>query len=306
MFKQEYVRQVQLLLQCLPIISQQSIFAIKGGTAINLFILDLPRLSVDIDLTYLPMANRDDALIDIQEGLRSIASGIKKDNPKFKIKEQINRQTNTVCKLFFFDKDTLIKIEPNFIMRNTLHPIEKASLTQNASNLFKMFVDDIPLLATEELYAGKICAALNRQHPRDLFDIKLLFENQGITNRLRQAFVIYLACNPRPIHELLSPNYIDIQQAYLNEFVQMTEENISLDVLLSARERLVKEINNSMTDNEKDFLLSVKRGKPDFSLLPFDNLDQLPGLRWKIKNVQAMHPEKHKDMLGKLEKVLAS
>jgi predicted nucleotidyltransferase component of viral defense system len=70
MIKKEYKAQVDLLLQVLPYVAKEKIFALKGGTAINLFVRDMPRLSVDIDLTYLPFDNRKDALKNIQDGLK--------------------------------------------------------------------------------------------------------------------------------------------------------------------------------------------------------------------------------------------
>ncbi len=66
---------------------------------------------------------------------------------------------------------------------------------------------EIPVLSFADLYGGKICAALDRQHPRDLFDIKLLSEARGLNEEVSQAFVIYLASHNRPMSELLSPNF---------------------------------------------------------------------------------------------------
>lgn len=71
-----FYKQVGLLVQLLPIVGQQRCFALKGGTAINLFVRDLPRLSVDIDLAYLPMTDRDQALTEIDAALKAIAAEI--------------------------------------------------------------------------------------------------------------------------------------------------------------------------------------------------------------------------------------
>src|SRR5690606_36532122 len=61
-----YRAQVELLIRCLPAVANAPDFALKGGTAINLFLRDMPRLSVDIDLTYLPITDRANALTDIR------------------------------------------------------------------------------------------------------------------------------------------------------------------------------------------------------------------------------------------------
>ena len=226
----KFNEQVRLLLKCLPAIRAQSLFAVKGGTAINLFIQNLPRLSVDIDLTYLFTEDRETSIHKIQSGLREIAETIKKNNPHFVIKEQYSQQDHILIKLLVYANNVMVKIEPSFIMRGTLYPTVEASLCQRVNTEFNMFLDKVPLLAQPEIYAGKLCAALNRQHPRDLFDVKLLLENGGITDEIRQAFVVYLACDTRPIHELLNPNLLDIHAVYQREFIQMTDSKSHLKI----------------------------------------------------------------------------
>ena len=77
-----------------------------------------------------------------------------------------------VTRLFFAPQLVIkIKIEPNFIMRGTLLPIKQMDLVKEVEEKFEYRVRNIPVVAEEELYAGKICAALSRQHPRDFFDI---------------------------------------------------------------------------------------------------------------------------------------
>lgn len=303
MFSDNYINQVRLLLQCMPAIRNQDYFVLKGGTAINLFIHDLPRLSVDIDLAYKHLDNRDDSLKNIQLGLRQISFSIKNSNPNFVIKEKIS-QEGYLLKLLVHDGKTIIKIEPNFIVRGTLLPVQLGTTCQRIKNEFDSFIDEIPMMATDELYAGKICAALSRQHPRDLFDIKILFETGGITDTIRQAFLVYLVSNSRPIHEILAPNLIDIKAVFEKEFSRMTNENITLEQLLSAREQLIQEINKSLTKQEKDFLLSVKQGTPRYELFPYTHIRHLPALQWKLLNIKKLKEGKHGQLLDKLRKVL--
>jgi predicted nucleotidyltransferase component of viral defense system len=304
MFSEKFASQVRLLLQCLPAVRDQTEFAIKGGTAINLLLLDMPRLSVDIDLTFVPLLGREESLAAIQNGLKQIAERIERTNPGVVIKEKRSVKENYLTKLLVYRQNTMIKIEPNFVMRGSLCPVERLDLSKKVTDLFSVFVDDVPVLSAAELYAGKLCAALSRQHPRDLFDVKLLLETSGLTEELRQAFVVYLACAPRPIYELLSPNLIDIESVYKKEFLSMTDQVVSLSELLRAREQLIQLVNESLTDTERAFLLSVKNGEPDFSLMPFANLHELPGLKWKLTNVRKMPARKHAEMLGRLRKVL--
>lgn len=76
MAHEDYVAQVALLVRILPYVAKEKIFALKGGTAINLFYRDLPRLSVDIDLTYLPVKDRAESLVEINDAMDRIAAAI--------------------------------------------------------------------------------------------------------------------------------------------------------------------------------------------------------------------------------------
>lgn len=77
-----YVAQVRLLVSVIPDIAQETAFALKGGTAINLFCRDLPRLSVDIDLTWLPIADRRASLREIDDALNRIVVAVRRRNPR--------------------------------------------------------------------------------------------------------------------------------------------------------------------------------------------------------------------------------
>lgn len=304
MFDETFIKQVELLLQCMPVLRNHSCFAIKGGTAINLFIQNMPRLSVDIDLTYFALDEREKSLATMQSALHEMAEKIQKIKPNVLVKKIYTNQNNLLTKLLIYHENSMVKIEANYIMRGTVFPNEKGTLSKRVNELFNAYIDEIPLLSNADLYAGKICAALNRQHPRDLFDIRLLLNNEGITDSIRKAFVVYVACNPRPIHELLMPNRLNIDADFNREFKGMTDFAVTKNELIEARENLIKEISNSLTDNEKQFLLSIKSGNPDFSLMQIPHLEALPALQWKIINVNRMNSKKRKLMADKLKKVL--
>lgn len=303
MNNEQYVAQVTLLLDCLTALKDQQLFALKGGTAINFFICNLPRLSVDIDLTFLKTSQRSEAISEIENGLKVIAQSILKRNNRYKIRE-IKTRDGVLQKIAIVDGLTSIKIEPNFTLRGTLLPAVKMSIQKAVEDRFLYSVKDIPVLSEAELYAGKICAALSRQHPRDLFDVKELLDTTGISDLMRQAFVVYLACSPRPIHELLQPNLIELRHVYENEFVNMTDRDTSLESLLEAREQLIVRINNDLSLNERNFLLSIKKGDPDYSLLPFPDMVQFPALQWKLLNIKKMDAPKRSIMMNKLRAVL--
>jgi len=166
---------------------------------------------------------------------------------------------------------------------------------------------EIQVASLPDLYAGKICAALDRQHPRDLFDVKFLLENEGFTEDLRKTFLLFLISHQRPIAELLAPHRKDIRAIYVSEFMDMTAVNIHVEELEQARENLIALIHQQMTDDERNFLLSFKSRNPNWELLGLANVDEisrLPSVQWKLKNLIQMDGTKHQKALDKLRSVL--
>jgi len=304
MYSEEYKNQLLLLLKILPCLKMQDKFVVKGGTAINLFYRDFPRISVDIDLTYTHIENRESTIKNMNHLLSELGLLIIKRVPNTKINKRLSKNKDYIVKLMVSNEKSIVKIEPNFVLRGTVFDTNRLPISKIVTKEFGEFIDEVPVASFNDVFAGKICAALSRQHPRDLFDIKLLFENEGISDLLRKTFVVYLACDSRPINELLNPNQLDISSIYTREFNNMTLEPVPLNELIDIRTKLVRELLISLTKDERNFLLSVKQGELDYSLLPFKNLDQLPALKWKIINVRKMNKKKHEIMLNKLREVL--
>lgn len=166
---------------------------------------------------------------------------------------------------------------------------------------------EIQVASLPDLYAGKICAALDRQHPRDLFDVKFLLENEGFTQNLRKTFLVFLISHQRPMSELLNPHRKDIRDIYFSEFADMAAVSIPIEELEKTREELIHVIHQDMTKNERDFLLSFKQRNPNWELLGLENIDEvskLPSVQWKLKNLQNMDDIKHAIALGKLKNTL--
>lgn len=298
-----YFKQVQLMLRVMPHVMAEDCFALKGGTAINLYVRDMPRLSVDIDLTYLPLEPRDTAVTHISEALHRIATAIRKAIPEATVHESRLRGTDHVSKLSVRTAEATTKIEPNLVLRGTVFsPIER-ELCGQAEALFEVSAT-ANTLAVADLYGGKLCAALDRQHPRDIFDVKILMENEGLTDEIRTAFILYLASHDRPMSELLDPKLKDFRQVFEQEFAGMAAEDVEYEELVAVRVRLIETIRNTMTANEKKFLLSMKQGNPDWALIPVAGIDQLPGLQWKLINIRNMKPERRAEALQKLQTVL--
>ncbi len=298
-----YFKQAQLMLRVMPHVAAEACFALKGGTAINLYVRDMPRLSVDIDLTYLPLEPRDTALANIGEALQRIAAAIRRTVPGATVQESQPEKARYVSKLFVHTAEAAIKIEPNLVLRGTVFTPMERELSEQAEIMFEASAT-ASTLAVGGLYGGKLCAALDRQHPRDIFDVKILMENEGITDEIRTAFVIYLASHDRPMSELLAPNLKDFRQVFEQEFAGMTAEGVEHDELVAVRERLIETINNTMTENEKQFLLSIKQGQPNWRLMPVAGIDQLPAIQWKLVNIKKMDKKKQVESLQKLQSIL--
>jgi hypothetical protein len=279
---QIYLDTARLMIQAAPLVFADNLFALKGGTAINLFIRDMPRLSVDLDLVFPDhTVSREQALNRITTALRASAERLKSRGFQTR---SVPAQDASETKLFVRRDGIEIKIEVNFVLRGILHPIRTASLTAKARETLLADLE-LPVMSLEDVYGGKLVAALDRQHPRDLFDVMQLFAHEGITTGIRRAFVVYLACHNRPVHEVLFPVLHDIRQEYERSFQGMTTVPVGLSELLETRERLIHELHEQLDSNERQFLLSLVRNQPEWGLLGFKHLEELPGIRWKLRNL---------------------
>ena len=282
---QIYLDSARLLTRVAPLVLIDDTFALKGGTAINLFVRDMPRLSVDLDLVFpdhtLP---RGQALRRINEAIRQSVARLKKQG--FQTHAAASADAGET-KLLVRQGAIEVKIEVNFVMRGTVNPVRTTSLTQNARDTLQADLE-VPVVSLEDMYGGKLVAAMDRQHPRDLFDVMQLFAHEGITAGIRRAFVVYLASHNRPVHEVLFPSLRDIRQEFEHNFAGMTVEPVELDALLAARERMVREIQQGLTADERRFLMSLVAAEPEWKLLNVPHLEQLPSLRWKLQNLERL------------------
>ena len=284
-------------------VAKQPCFALKGGTAINLFVRDMPRLSVDIDLTYLPVQSRDASLAGIDTALGAIAADIALHIPSAKATASILPGTGQRFKLLVWQGETSVKIEVSPVLRGSVYPAETRQLSANASKAFGYA--RLPVLSFEDLFGGKICAALDRQHPRDLYDVYWLLQQEGIDERLKNAFLVYLMGHNRPMAELLAPQVQDIEPLYRAELAGMTYAPVGLEQLRETLPRLVGEIHAAMTDSDRRFLLALKQGAQDWKDFPLPEVERLPAVQWKILNLARMNPSKRRLAAVKLEKILS-
>lgn len=299
--RKEYEKQVRLLLQVLPALSVTDDFALKGGTAINFFVRDFPRLSVDIDLTYLPIKGRDESLEEISQNVNLVAWELKKRITEVQIQAQCSG--GTLSKLIIRAGDAQVKLEVNTVLRGALFGTVEMELSQTIQNEFQLFTV-INALSFEDLYGGKLCAALDRQHPRDLYDVWELLKNEGITDDVRKAFIGYLISHSRPVNELLNPNTLPIEELYHKEFSGMTNDDSILSELQEVQHTLSKQILRDLTSDEKEFLISFKKGTPIWEYIDLPGLKDMPAVKWKLINLSKMDKQKHLEAIRKLEKVL--
>lgn len=283
---ESYVRTVQLLLDVAPAVFVNPVFAMKGGTALNLFLQDMPRLSVDIDVVFtrhdLP---REDAIGAIGEELAAIRErvscmGYGVVAPK--------TGEGHEAKLFIRADDVEVKVEVNYVFRGTVLPPVSRRLVPAAQRRFSASID-VPVLSASELYGSKLVAALDRQHPRDLFDVKLMLDSgyQWEPQTL-DCFVVYLAGHNRPVHEVLFPNIKPLDAIFEHEFEGMTIDAVDVAELEAVRVRMLNELPRALLPRQRDFLLSMTRAQPDWSLMPFSHLERLPALQWKLLNLQKL------------------
>ena len=301
---QVYLDTARLMIQVAPLVFADNVFALKGGTAINLFVRDMPRLSVDLDLVFVDhRLGRDEALARINDAIRSAVDQLKKRG--FQTHAATAPDAGET-KLFVRRDKLEVKVEVNFVLRGTVHPIRSTSLTPKAKETLLADLE-LPVVSLPDLYGGKLVAALDRQHPRDLFDVMELFLHGGITPEIRRSFVVYLASHNRPIHEVLFPNLRDISGEYENTFKGMTTEPVALKALISARERMIAELKAGLDAAEREFLLSLARNEPNWDLVGIEHLEQLPGIRWKLENLGRLakaNPKKLKEQAQELERLL--
>lgn len=297
-----YFPQAELLVRYLPALAAANCFALKGGTAINLFVRDMPRLSVDIDLAYTPRERRDQALEQIREALDHVADRARRIIPGLQVQYTGSRDAP---KQVAWTSTARIKIEPNPVLRGTVFESEQRRLVPTAEVVFERSAT-VAVVSVPDLYAGKLCAALDRGHPRDWFDLALLMREEGIDDRLRQAFVVYAASHSRPMAELLAPRAALMNAFYEREFEGMARESVAFAELEEIAVKLPARVRNMLTDAERRFLLSIKQGEPDWSLLPIPHLQELPALQWKLRNIETLRrdPRKHADAVAKLRAVL--
>ena len=292
-----YRKQVALLIRIIPLVFRVKDFAVHGGTAINLFYRNLNRYSVDIDITYIPIDDREVSLKAISTHLSALKTSIEKAVPGISV---IHKEK--VWKLLCTKDGINVKIEVNGIKRGLIGASEKMQLCKKARDEFGMTCY-ANIVSWSQLFGGKIAAALSRQHPRDLFDCREITDMDF--EDVKSGFMLCLLGSDKPIVESLSPNPINQKEALDNQFEGMTDEPFSYEDYETSRSNLIKVVNQGLNENDRDFLISFENGVPDWNLCCAGDLSPYPSVKWKLKNIAALkkkNPQKHKEGVSKLIK----
>lgn len=299
-FRDQYQRQVRLLMRLLPIVAREFCFALKGGTAINLFVRNLPRLSVDIDLTYVPMHGRPKALAEIDAAMKRIEAAALAEIPGARITRYIRE--GTVLRLLVSADATQVKVEVSPVLRGVVNEPAVIPVADAVEDAFGFAATSV--VSFEDLYAGKLVAALDRQHPRDLFDVRDLLANEGLTSGLREAFLIYLLSHNRPMGEILSGRVKDLAEEYRNGFEGMSEDPVTIAELIKTQHTMIDALIGEMPDQHRTFLIGFERGEPEWSLLGIPHARDLPAVRWRQRNLDKLTSDQREALVSLLEDAL--
>ena len=303
MARERYVNQVRLLVDILPAVAAEEEFALKGGTAINLFYRALPRLSVDVDLTFLPIKDRAQSLAEINAAMDRIAAAGSK--LRGVTSTRIAGGGGGATRVMFQRGTATVKVETSPVMRGVVFEPEFKRVSPAVEDEFGFA--ETRLVAFEDLFAGKLHAALDRQHPRDLFDVKLLYEHEGITDDLFRAFLVYVASSNRPPHELLDPNLLPLDDVFEKEFSGMTDDAVTVADLEAVRVRLIQDVQSRLNQNAAHFLRALADGAPAFEAVGLASAAALPAVQWKLRNILQLrdtNPEKYAAQRTRLETLL--
>ena len=269
--------------------------ALKGGTAINLTIFNLPRLSVDIDLDFTKECSRDEMM--------TIRENINQDflNYMFSQGYALSPHTKSPHSLaswvFYFqnaggNKDNL-KVEINYSLRNHILPIVKKKVNIE----FLQFISEVKTLSTLELFGSKIKALIERTAPRDLYDIHNMLKYNIIhpdeTDRLRKIILFYLTVggsdNPSTSYNFKSIDnltFVQIRSSLLPVLKKSKRFDFE-SAKVEVKEFLLKLM--KFTEEEKSFIENFNNNLYRPELLFEDaeivrRIKNHPMAIWKIRN----------------------
>ncbi|HON01096.1 MAG TPA: nucleotidyl transferase AbiEii/AbiGii toxin family protein [Acidobacteriota bacterium] len=276
---------------------------LKGGTALNLFVFDVPRLSVDIDLNYVGAEDRDGMLAERPKVEQAVQAVFAREG--FTVRRMPEEHAGGKWSLRYESapgRSGNLEVDINFMFRVPLWPV----VTSDSHSVGAWRATGIPVLDRHELAAGKLAALLTRRQARDLFDSHRILRTENLdSHRLRIGFVVYGAMN-RKDWRTVSADDVDFDAMELARQLVPTLRVNAAEVQAESAEyggRLVRECREGLsavlpfTDSERAFLdLLLDRGVVDPTLLTADEslqrrIQSQPLLEWKALTVR-----KHKGL----------
>jgi hypothetical protein len=263
---------------------------------------NLQRLSVDIDLTYLPVEDRATPLAAINAAMLRIKERIERGIPAVRVNASRCADENIVTKLIVRASGVQIKTEVTPVLRGAVYDPVVMSVVPAVEDAFGFA--EMQVVSFADLYAGKIVAAFDRQHPRDLFDVRGLLANEGVGDELRRAFLVYVISHNRPMAEVLAPTRKPLGEEFARGFAGMTQEPVALADLDAAREAIIAAMVADMPEDHRRFLAGFKRGEPDWALLGIPEAQHLPAVMWKQRNLAKLPDARRGELVDALARVL--
>jgi predicted nucleotidyltransferase component of viral defense system len=271
---------------------------LKGGTALNLFIFNLPRLSVDIDLNYIGAPDKETMLAERPKMDNAVGAVCQREG--FMIRQSPTEHAGGKWLLRYesaFGHGGNLTIDVNFMFRIPLWPTTLSKSHQVGSYM----AEQIPILDVHEIAAGKLCALLSRQTGRDLFDAHQLLTKKILRREhLRLAFVVYGAMNRKDWRTVSEKDISYSANNLMNELAPFTRFTVTGDIQDPERwaSRLVEDCRQAIsivlpfTEGEREFLDRIlDRGDIEPSLIitnkeMVNRIRNHPGLQWKALNVR--------------------
>lgn len=311
-YRQEVIEKVVWLIHVLSAISEDSYLknrlVLKGGTALNLFYFDLPRLSVDADFNYIGQQDREAML----EERPLVENRLTRLLQRLGLNLTRSPQVHAGGKMIWRYPSALgnqgtIEIDLNFMYRTPLlHTSRKTSIV-----LAEQKIDQLLLLDLHELASGKLTALVDRGAGRDLFDAYHLFQHPDIDlEKLRLLFVIYAAMSQKKNYLNIEPHHIVADTENLkNKLIPVLKNNYQ-DTFSSIPEwiaHLTEEVQAQfkkllpLTESEQHFIQQAQQEgtiQPelitnDLTLAP--KIASHPALLWMAQKARKKNNYPHSD-----------
>ncbi len=271
-------------------------FALKGGTALNLYGLNMPRLSLDVDLVFLPEVKAEEASWLQGEALFQFQKLIEQRLPDAEVMSRLDSAQNINALVVRLRRiETAVELVPT--TRGHLYPLEKKNLCA-LGRIYWHHPLPAQLVSWAEVCAGKFMARLERQKARDLMDCDNILKLGPIDDQIRLAFLVEILGRGMPTVRMNSQNLVEtiwfplspadlwtgeprpVDRVDWSSLTRLVAKPMLRSELDSVQDVLRQELLVKMPAYHKDFLLMWVRGTPHWSLLDYPRLEDRPILQY--------------------------